>query len=199
MAESDITFPESGITPPQPLAPEPVFAGLSEQGIDFGVYKINTANVDYYYRTLQNTLRVGTRMVETLFDVSQKKLRLEANQKKEQANLRIRAITAEERRYTEEMRSKEIAMRMRLLTESAGYREETAKKEGWRGMMNAWIKAREDEEREADKAAREAAAALRAKNTYLDREAKDEIERMEREAEERAIQEAEDAFRESRR
>jgi len=192
MSESDITFPESGITPPQPLAPEPVFAGLSEHGIDFGAYKINTANVDYYYKSVQSIIRAGTRMVETLFDVSQKKLRLEANQKKERANLRIREITAEKRRYTEGMRSKEIAMRMRLLTESAGYREETAKKKGWMDMANAWIKAREDEEKEA-------AAALKAKNTYLDSEAEDERIRMREEIEEKERRKAENAFGEYRR
>jgi len=187
MAESDITFPESEITPPQPLVPEPVFAGLKEQPIDFGVYKINTANIDYYYRTLQNTLRVGTKMIETLFEVSQKKLRLEAYIKKDKANLRMREIAYKERQYTEEMRRKKINMEMKLLTQSAGRREESWWQKAWVSMRDAWIKAREDKEREA-------AAALIAENTLRDREAADEIERMRREAEEEKRREDESEY-----
>jgi len=192
MSESDITFPESGITPPQPLAPEPVFAGLSERGIDFGAYKINTANVDYYYKSVQSIIRAGTRMVETLFDVSQKKLRLEANQKKEQANLRIREITTAERRHTETMRRKEIAMRMRLLTQSSGTTEASVKERSWGAMRDAMRKAREYEEKKT-------ATALKAEITHADKVAEEEFEDWERRRDEKERQRDENAFWEYRR
>jgi len=192
MSESDITFPESGITPPQPLAPEPVFAGLSEHGIDFGAYKINTANVDYYYKSVQSIIRAGTRMVETLFDVSQKKLRLEANQKKERANLRIREITTAERRHTETMRRKEIAMRMRLLTQSSGTTEASVKERSWGAMRDAMRKAREYEEKKT-------ATALEAGITHADKVAEEEFEDWERRRDEKERQRDENAFWEYRR
>jgi hypothetical protein len=105
-----------GIKPPPSPVISPIGILIEEQGIDFGEYLINQNNIANYYKTLINTVQESSRLINSMVDISQKSLQLEAKEHEKKTKFELQTFLEVERKRREEeerVRRLETERRMR--------------------------------------------------------------------------------------